>query len=120
MQTILVIEDDTFLLDAYQVKLQQAKYRIVGAKDGREGLELATGEQPDLIILDLIMPVMSGLEVLKRLKEQEATEKIPVIIASNIDDEQVIKQGMELGAVDYFVKSNISINNLIDKVDQYL
>lgn len=120
MKTILVVEDDSFLMDAYKVKLQQAKYTILAAKDGESGLAMAQSKKPDLIILDLVLPKMSGMDVLKKLKADETTKSIPVIIASNLDQKQTIDEGKKLGAVDYFIKSNLSINELIDKLDSYL
>lgn len=117
---ILVIEDDTFLLDAYKVKLQQEKYDILSAKDGEEGLELAKKEKPDLIILDLILPKVSGIDVLKKIRQDAKVKDIPVIIASNLDQKEQIEQAKEIGAIDYFIKSNIAINDLINQIDTYL
>lgn len=119
-KTVLIIEDDSFLMDAYTVKLQQSAYTILSAKDGEAGLALARQKQPVLIILDLVLPKMSGLDVLKELKQDDRTKDIPVIIASNLSQNETITEGKKLGAVDYFVKSNISINELIDKFDTYV
>lgn len=82
---ILVIEDDAFLMDAYKVKLQQSKYGILFAQDGEAGLDIARRERPDVIILDLVLPKMSGVDVLKALKDGDDTKDIPVIVASNLD-----------------------------------
>lgn len=120
MYTILVIEDDSFLMDSYKLKLQQANYDILTAKDGETGLKLAQEQKVDLIILDLILPKLSGIDVLKQLKAGEKTKQIPVIVASNIDQKDMIAQAKQLGAIDYFIKSNISINELIDKLSHYL
>ncbi|QQS15593.1 MAG: response regulator [Candidatus Moraniibacteriota bacterium] len=117
---ILVIEDDAFLMDAYKVKLQQSKYGILFAQDGEAGLDIARRERPDVIILDLVLPKMSGVDVLKALKDGDDTKDIPVIVASNLDQKKMIEETKALGAADYFIKSNISINELIEKLDSYL
>ena len=120
MKKILVVEDDSFLMDAYKVKLQQSKYEILAAQDGESGFETAKKEKPDIIILDLILPKMSGMDVLRALKEEPSTKDIPVIVASNLDQEKTMSEAKGLGAVDYFIKSNISINDLIAKLENYL
>lgn len=120
MHTILIVEDDSFLMDAYKLKLQQAKYTILTARDGETALHLAKTKKVDLIILDLILPKMSGQDVLKQLKSDDTTKKIPVIVASNLDQKETIDEVKKHGATDYFIKSNISINELIDKIDKYL
>ena len=120
MKKILVVEDDAFLMDAYKVKLQQSKYEILTAQDGETGLETARKEKPNIIILDLVLPKMSGLDILGELKKDKNTKGIPVIIASNLDQKKTMEEAKQLGAEDYFVKSNISINELIEKIDHYL
>ncbi len=120
MKTVLIIEDDSFLIDAYRVKMTHSPWRILTVTNGDEGIEKAKSEKPDLIILDLLMPGMTGLEVLKKLKQDKVTKGIPVIIASNIDQDESIKAAKKSGAVDYFIKSNISIKDLFKKCEQYL
>lgn len=120
MPTILVVEDDAFLMDAYKVKLQQEKFKILLAKDGEAGLETAVSDQPDLIILDMVLPKMSGLDVLKKLKADQKTKNIPVIVASNLDQNETIEEVKQAGAADYFIKSNISISELIAKIQTFL
>lgn len=121
MKKILVVEDDEFLLDAYKAKLEKGgNYQIDVARDGEEALTKVSSFKPDLIILDLILPKKNGLEVLKELQANEATKNIAVIIASNIDQKDTVKEGLQLGAKEYFVKSNISINELREVAAKYL
>src|SRR3989338_5059439 len=112
---ILVVEDDEFLFDAYRLKLEKENFEVAIAHDGQEALKLVNSFKPDLIILDIVMPKMDGIETLKRLKKNSLTASIPVIIASNLDDTQKIYECRRLGAVDYFIKSNITINSLVEK-----
>lgn len=112
---ILVVEDDEFLFDAYRLKLEKENFEVAIAHDGEEALKQADLFKPDLIILDIVMPKMDGIETLKRLKKNPRTSSIPIIIASNVDQAEKVNECKQLGAVDYFVKSNITINSLAEK-----
>ncbi|MDD3888148.1 MAG: response regulator [Patescibacteria group bacterium] len=117
---ILIVEDDQFLVKIYQTKLESEGFDIELALDGEEGIEKAGKFMPELILLDLILPKMNGFEVLKKLKTDEKTKNIPVIVLSNLGQESDVKQGMELGAVNYLIKSDHSINEIIDKIKKEL
>lgn len=117
---IVVIEDDNFLSDAYKIKFEQMGFQIQLAQDGVSGLKLVKKIAPNLVILDLMLPKMDGIEVLRRLKADPETQKIPVVIASNFADENRQQSCRDLGAVDFFVKSEISIADLIQKCEKYL
>ena len=86
--------------------------------DGDEGLDIALREFPDLILLDLLMPRMGGMEVLQRLREDEKGRSIPVIILSNLSGQEKIAEGAEQGAVEYLVKSNFSLDDVIAKIKE--
>lgn len=116
---ILVGEDDTFLASAYKVKLEGAGFIVAIANDGNEVLTIADNFTPDLILLDIIMPVRHGLVVLKDLKKG-IHKNIPVIIASNLGQTEDIKKGIALGAVDYIVKSDTSLEEIIAKINKYI
>ena len=116
---ILIAEDDEFLLKVYRMTLEQEKFDVVIAKDGEEALKQAAKEKPDLILLDILMPKKDGFDVLKELKENEDLKDIPVIILSNLGQEADIEKGKELGAVDYIIKGNVDIENVIQKVKKY-
>ena len=90
------------------------------AVDGEEGLELAVSEKPDLIILDMILPKMNGFEVLQELKNNPKTKNIPVVILSNLGQESDVDRAMSLGAVDYLIKTDFSINEVVEKISKYL
>jgi CheY-like chemotaxis protein len=93
---------------------------VFTAVDGEEALRLARAEKPDLLLLDLIMPKVQGFEVLKALKQDPATAAIPVIVLSNLGQERDVQQAMELGALAYFVKAHLSLQELVVKVDEVL
>lgn len=119
-QKILVIEDDGFLIKAMQSKLTKAGFEVQIAMDGEEGLTLAKIFKPDLIILDLVMPQKDGFEFLEEFKKDPQGKNTPVIIASNLGQKEDIDKGMSLGAVDYIVKSDLSLDDLVNKINQHL
>jgi CheY-like chemotaxis protein len=113
---VLVVEDDRFLRRACEASLRQRGLDVIAAADGEEGLRLAQAEHPALILLDLLMPKMSGLEVLRALKGDEATRGIPVLVLSNSSRQQDVDEIMRLGAVGYLVKADLSLRALGDRV----
>lgn len=117
---ILFVDDDNFLRKVYEAELKEKNFDVILAQDGEEGLEKAQLEDPDLIILDMIMPKKSGFEVLTELQRNQKTRNIPVIILSNLGQEDDKKKGIDLGAVDYLIKDNITLGILVDKINQYL
>jgi two-component system, OmpR family, phosphate regulon response regulator PhoB len=116
--TILVVEDDRFLRRACEVSLQQRGFVVKSATDGEVGLHLAREAKPDLILLDLLMPKVSGIEVLKQLRADPATAGIPVVILSNSSREEDKSHASRLGAVGYYVKANLSLRTLGDEVSR--
>ena len=116
---VLIAEDDEFLLKVYRMTLEQEEFDVVIAEDGEEALEQAKKEKPDLILLDILMPKKDGFDVLKELKENKDLKDIPVIILSNLGQEADIEKGKALGAVDYIIKGDVDIENVIQKVKKY-
>jgi len=116
---ILLVEDDKFLRRACEASLRQRGFDVTTANDGEEGLRLAqAAPYADVILLDLLMPKMPGIEVLRALKALPETENIPVLILSNSSREDDKHQAMELGAAGYYVKANLSLRELAVQVDQ--
>ena len=120
MRKILFIEDEAALQKTLWDVLRQENYEIVSAVDGKVGLRLALSEKPDLILLDLILPELNGLEVLKNLKANENTRNIPVIILTNLGDLENIEKALELGATTYLVKADHTLEEVINKVKNAL
>ncbi len=105
-EKILIVEDTELLRRIYTDKLNQEGYTVLQASDGLEALTVIRGEAPDLVLLDLVMPRMSGLEVIDTLKRDPRTRDIPVIILSNLGEDADVKRGLDMGAVDYLVKNS--------------
>lgn len=117
MSHILIVEDDQFLAAAYKLKFEKENFKVTIAQDGQEALNFLQNELPDLILLDLVMPVKDGFAVLSDVKESERLRDIPVIIASNLGQEEEIQKGIAMGAIDYVVKSNTSLDEIVKKVN---
>lgn len=119
-QKILIIEDDDFLRSLAVTKLEKESFTVLMAPNGQEGLALAQKEIPDLIILDFMLPIMSGFEVLTALKADDTTKNIKVIMFSNLGEESDIKKCLDLGANDYLVKASFTLDELVDKIKTLL
>ena len=116
---VLLVEDDKFLRRACEASLRQRGFDVTTATDGEEGLRLArVAPYADVILLDLLMPKMPGIEVLRALKAQPETREIPVLILSNSSREDDKQQALQLGAAGYYVKANLSLRELAIQVDQ--
>jgi CheY-like chemotaxis protein len=115
-----MVEDHPDLADLYQLKLQLDGYRVAVASDGAAGLKLARSLMPDLILLDIHVPQLDGLQVLAALREDEATGELPVVICSEDDDPQLIKEAQRLGAAAYLVKANLLPSRLSQTVGDVL
>jgi len=118
-KTILIVDDELDIINLLNFNLQNEGFRTLTATDGEQGLETALSSHPDLIILDVMMPKMDGLEVLRALRRQEETRHIPVIFLTAKDSEMDEVVGLELGADDYIVKP-IAIRKLITRVKMAL
>ncbi|MDD5433215.1 MAG: response regulator [Candidatus Pacebacteria bacterium] len=120
MSKILIVEDDKFLRELINRKLQSENFETVLAADGESALDLASSQGPDVILLDLILPGINGFEVLSKIKADEATKTIPVIILSNLGQKDDIDKGIGAGAVDYLVKAHFTPNEIVEKINQTL
>lgn len=117
---ILFIDDDKFLRKVYQAELQEKGFEVELAIDGEDGLEKVTVVNPDLIILDLIMPRKNGFETLSDLKQAPATRDIPVVILSNLAQSDDQKRALDMGAVDYLIKDNTTLDVIAEKIEQHM
>jgi two-component system, OmpR family, alkaline phosphatase synthesis response regulator PhoP len=116
MKKIVIAEDDIFLANAYRVKFSKAGFDTKIASDGDEALNVIRESHPDLVILDLMMPIRDGFSTLEEMKRDDEIKTIPVIIASNLGQKEDIEKGMRLGARDFIIKSSMSLDAMVDKV----
>jgi DNA-binding response OmpR family regulator len=122
MIRVLIIEDDVFLSELLTTKLKKEGFDVASAADGQQGLEKAVSEKPDIILLDIMLPTMSGFEVLEQLKKQPDTtvQHIPVLLLSNFGQDSKVQKGLELGAKDYLVKANFTTGEIVEKMKAIL
>jgi DNA-binding response OmpR family regulator len=119
-EKILLVEDDKFISRAYMAGLSKAGFEVVLAYDGEEAINKLQTEKPNIILLDLMMPVKDGFETLKEIKANAKLKKIPVVILSNLGQDSDIEKSKSLGATDYLIKSDVSMKEVIEKVHFYL
>jgi two-component system, OmpR family, alkaline phosphatase synthesis response regulator PhoP len=117
---ILVVEDEAPLRKALGTSLTEAGHNVMLAPDGKQGLELALNEKPDLILLDINMPNMDGHQMLSKLRLDDWGKNVQVVFLTNYDDPKNISKGFELKGNDYIVKANMSLNDIATKVKQQL
>lgn len=120
MKRILFIEDEAALQKTFGDILKSEGFEVISALDGETGLNLAKKENPDLVLLDLILPKIHGLDVLREIKQNENTKNIPVIVLTNIESIEKIDKALELGATTYLVKSDYSLEDVIAKIKKAL
>jgi DNA-binding response OmpR family regulator len=113
---IMIVEDDRFLSFLMKARLEKDGFTVLQVFDGEAAIQLLKTEKPSLVILDLIMPKVTGFEVLKTISMTPELAKIPVVIVSNLAQDSDIEKARELGAKEYFVKVKVSIDDLVEKI----
>lgn len=120
-ETVCIVDDDSDIREIYGMKFRREGFTVVTARDGEEGLQVVRQERPDVVLLDIQMPVLDGLGVLKILKGDPDLAKIPVVILSNINDEKMFQEIGDLGAAKYYlVKSLTDPQKVVDKTVEAL
>ncbi len=116
---VLLVEDDAALAQMYRVKLERDGYTVQVAGDGEEALTRLADQLPDLIFLDVRLPRMDGLTFLERLRSDARTKNVPVVIVSNYSEEELVSRGLQLGALEYLVKSQTTPGQLSQGVPDW-
>lgn len=117
---ILLVEDDEFLAELYATKLNLEGFEVALAVDGEKGLKMIKEKNPDLILLDIILPKIDGFEILKTIKADRALKNIPVILLTNLSQKDEVKRGLELGADDYLIKAHFMPSEVVKKIKQLI
>ncbi len=113
---ILIVEDDVFLADLYKTKFTLEGFKVLAAYDGEKGLELAKKSVPDVILLDLVLPKMSGFDVLREIKLDKKVRDVPVILLTNLSQKSDVEKGLKLGADDYLIKAHFMPSEVVEKI----
>lgn len=116
---VLLIEDDEAIAEMYRLALVAAGRVVVIARDGEEGLRMASDEAPDFVVLDVRLPRLGGLEVLSVLRSNPQTREIPVIILSNIGDPEMLERGSDLGALEFMIKAQTTPSQLTARIAEH-
>lgn len=117
---ILIVEDEKSLREALNDKLTREGFTVFEAKDGEEGLEMSRKVRPGLILLDLLMPKMSGTEMAKKLREEEWGKNVKIIILTNLTEEEKVKRELENSVYEYIIKNDVRIDQVVEKVKRIL
>jgi two-component system alkaline phosphatase synthesis response regulator PhoP len=117
---VLIIEDEEALRKVLQEKMEHSGFETFAAKDGDEGWDMAKSKNPDIILLDLVLPKRSGFDLLSMLKQDPELKNIPIFILSNLAEDESLKKALQMGAEDYFVKAQHPINEIVEKVKNRL
>jgi len=117
---ILLVEDDQLLVNMYKTKFEAEGCEVITASDGASGLNAATTHKPDAIVLDIMMPKLSGMDFLRELNQDEWIKNIPVLVLTNLSQQEEAKKALELGAKDYLLKASLTPGQVVDKIRNYL
>jgi len=119
-KTILLVEDDQFLAMLLKNRLQKEEFAVTLVGDGNAALRALADTSPDLLLLDIILPGPSGFEILEKLRKSDATKQLPIMIISNLGQDEDVAHGTAAGVVDYFIKARTPIETIIERVGAYL
>ena len=119
-KSILVVEDDKFLRELLVRKLKDERFEVSIAVEGKEALRKIKEELPQLILLDLVLPGIDGFGILEQIKKDSQTDKIPVIILSNLGQREEVERGLNLGADDYLIKAHFTPNDIVERIKKLL
>lgn len=117
---ILLVEDDPFLSEIYITKFEEAGYVVEVADDGEKGFQKLKEVAPDIVLLDIILPKMTGLQILEEMKKDERLKSIPVIVLSNLGSDEDTNKAMELGADGYLIKSQYTPSEVVAKIEEII
>jgi len=118
--SILIVEDELMLLDVLHDEFANAGFKVSTAKDGVEGLALAKANKPDVLLIDILMPKMDGITMLKEMHKDEGLKQVPAIILTNMNESQTIQQALENGVYDFLAKTDWNPKDLVKRVKEKL
>lgn len=120
MMKILIVDDEPIVQKVLSEALRAEGFETISALDGEKGLSIAFSQKPDLILLDIIMPKMDGISVLKKLKESPRTKEIPIVVLTNLREGEAIDISEKSGVLGYLVKADYTLKDLVAKIRNFL
>lgn len=119
LMKVLLVEDDKFLRTVLEKKLLNEGFEVVVAEDGEEAIQKLVQERPGIILLDIVLPKRSGFSVIEEVRKDPEFRSLPIIVLSNLGQQEDVEKGLSLGAVEYFVKARIALDDLLGKIKEY-
>jgi DNA-binding response OmpR family regulator len=120
MAKILFIEDDPLIVKIYSTRLKADGHEVDSAENGEDGLKVAYEKKPDIVVLDVMMPKMDGFAVLEKLRADEFFKTKPILMYSNLNNEEEIVRAKKMGVTEFIVKANLSPTQMVVKIEQYI
>jgi len=120
MSKILIVEDETFLRQTIAAKLREKGHEVLEADNGKDGMDMALNNMPDLMLLDIVLPSVDGISVLSHLRQDDQAKNIPVIILTNLAEDDKVKEAEQMGAQAYVVKANSNLEDVIKLAEDEL
>ena len=117
---IIIVDDDDMMRETYVTKFQESGFEVTGAKDGLEALELISKETPDVVFTGIIMPRMSGFDLIENIRKNVKTGRLPVIISSHLGRKEDLEKARELGALDFIIKDEVTLDDAVERVKRVL
>lgn len=119
-KTVLLVEDEKFLSNLLKARLEAMGVKVIQIFDGSEAIKMLADLKPDLILMDIILPKISGFEIMEMINADPTLNKAPIVIISNLGQDGDIQKGKALGAIEYFIKAKVSIDELVKKIMSFL
>jgi len=113
---ILLVEDDNIIREAYQHYFEKSGFSVYTVENGPDAISFAQNQDFDIVVLDIIIPGFDGFHVIEKLKQNEKTAKVPIMILTNLDDEKYVKRATKLGASEYLIKSNTTPEQTVEHI----
>ncbi len=120
MKKILFVEDDKFIIDIYITKLKEVGFLVQSAVDGEDALVKIKQSKPDLVLLDIVLPQITGFEFLQEIKNIPELKNVPVIVLSNLGQKKEVEKGLGLGAAKYLIKAHYTPSEVVEEINQLL
>lgn len=117
---VLIIEDDSYISDMYRIKLESENFEVVTTKDGITGIKMLKKQQPDIVLLDIVMPKIDGFNILKTIKRNPELKKIPIVLLTNLSQKENVERGFGLGADSYIIKAHFTPSEVVEKIKSIL
>ncbi len=120
MKNILLVEDDPFLIDIYVTKFEKAGFNVEAVQSGDIAIEKIKEQEPDILVLDIVLPVFDGWEILSKIKEKLKIKKMKIVVLSNLGQKREIKKGLELGATKYLIKAHYTPSQVVEEIKEII